>query len=268
MSNQPCFEPSVLEAACRVLGDTCDGLTGQEIGYVLADMRVEDPAASMTKWKRIFNALVLQQNKHQVGNHLLMFINRAMAPARFVQRPEQFHRMQDALNVALSLAGYAVDDEGRCVHASREKTVLGAVARVKRLKTTLEARGTHPQVFAYCTAELLAENYFHAVLEAVKGVAERLRQMSGLTIDGAELVNQALSTRAPIVALNSLRTETDISEQRGIGNLLVGLFGAIRNPTAHAPKVGWPMPEQDALDVFALVSFVHRKLDGATTFSG
>lgn len=254
----------MLEAVCRVLGDTGDGLTGQEIGYILADMEVEDPSAGMTKWKRIFNALALQQNKHQVGNHLIMFVNRAMAPARFVQRPEQFHRMQDGLNVALSLAGYAVNDQGKVVRTTQETTVAGAVARAKRLKSTLEARGTHSQVFAYCTAELLADNYFHAVLEAVKGVAERLRQMSGLTIDSAELVNQALSTKAPIIALNTLSSETEVSEQKGIGNLLVGLFGAIRNPTAHAPKVVWPMPEQDALDVFSLISFVHRKLDGAT----
>lgn len=46
-------------------------------------------------------------------------------------------------------------------------------------------------------------------------------------------------------------------------NLLVGLFGAVRNPIAHAPKVIWPMSEQDSLDIFALISFVHRKLDGA-----
>jgi len=264
MSHQPCFDTSVMEAACRVLGDTADGLTGQEIGHILADMGVEDPAAGMTKWKRIFNALALQQNKHQVGNHLLMFINRAMAPARFVQRPEQFHRMQDGLNVALSLAGFAVDDQGRSITTTRETTVSGAVARAKHLRTMLEARGTHAEVFAYCKAELLTENYFHAVLEAVKGVAERLRQMSGLTSDGAELVNEALSTKAPILSLNSLHTDTEVSEQKGISNLLVGLFGAIRNPAAHAPKVTWPMPDQDALDVFALVSFVHRKLDGAT----
>ncbi len=264
MNRLPCFEISILEAVCRVLGDTGDGLTGQEIGYILADMAVEDPTAGMTKWKRIFHALALQQNRHQVGNHLLMFVNRAMAPARFIQKPKQFQRMQDGLNVALSLAGYGVNDQGKVVRTTPETTVSGAVARAKRLKTTLEARGTHPQVFAYCTAELLAENYFHAVLEAVKGVAERLRQMSALTIDGAELVNQALSTKAPIIALNSLSTETEVSEQKGIGNLLVGLFGAIRNPTAHAPKAVWPMPEQDALDIFALVSFVHRKLDGAS----
>lgn len=264
MNPLPCIEVSVLEAVCRVLGDTANGLTGQEIGYVLSDMEIEDPAAGMTKWKRIFNALALQQNKHQMGNYLIMFVNRAMAPARFIQKPEQFQRLQDGLNMALSLAGYGVNDQGKVVRTTRETTVSGAVVRAKRLKTTLEARGTHPEVFAYCTAELLAENYFHAVQEAVKGVAERLRQISGLGIDGAELVNQALSTKAPIIALNSLSTETEVSEQKGIGNLLVGLFGAIRNPTAHAPKVVWPMPEQDALDIFAMVSFVHRKLDGAS----
>lgn len=47
------------------------------------------------------------------------------------------------------------------------------------------------------------------------------------------------------------------------GNILVGLFGAVRNPTTHAPKITWPMTEQDALDVLSLVSFAHRKLAGA-----
>ena len=131
------------------------------------------------------------------------------------------------------------------------------------MKSLLEARGTHAEVFVYCRAELLQENYFHAVLEAVKGLAERIRQMSGLTADGAELVNQVLSTKAPILAINSLKTETEVSEQKGIANLLVGLLGAVRNPTAHAPKVTWPMPEQDAMDILALISFVHRKLDVA-----
>jgi uncharacterized protein (TIGR02391 family) len=264
MEHIPCFDASVLEAACRVLGDTTDGLSGTEIGYVLAQMKVEDPGPGLTKWKRLFNALAEQQNSHQVGNHLLMFINRAMAPARFVQKPQQFSALQDDLNVVLSLAGYAVNDRGQVVHTTRETTVSGAIARAKRLKSSLEARGTHSEVFVYCTPELLAENYFHAVLEAIKGVAERLRNLSGLTCDGADLVSQAFSTKAPIIAINSLSTDTEISEQKGIGNLLIGLFGAVRNPAAHAPKVTWPMPEQDALDILALVSFVHRKLDGAT----
>lgn len=264
MSNIPCFDASVLEATCRVLGETTEGLTGTEIGSLLADMSLSDPTPSLTKWKRLFNALALKQNQVQAGNYLLMFINRAMSPVRFVRKPEQFRTLQDGLNVVMALSGYAVNDEGKVIHTTRETTVEGARARAKRLKETLERRGTHAQVFTYCTPELLAENYFHAVLEAIKGVAERLRQLSGLTCDGADLANQALSTKTPILAINGLKTDTEISEQKGIINLLVGLFGAVRNPAAHAPKVSWPMPEQDALDIFALVSFIHRKLDGAT----
>lgn len=261
MPRIPCFSPSHLEAACKVLADTTNGLKGDEIGYILADMGTPDPDQGITKWKRLFNALALAQNEHQVGNHLIMFINRALSPVRYTATPELFQWRRDGLNVVLSFAGYAVREDGKVVHTTPETTLEGARARAGRLKSLLEARGTHAEVFKYCRVELLEDNYFHAVLEAVKGLAQRIRDLSGLGMDGAELVNQAFSTKAPIIAVNSLQTETEVSEQKGIANLLVGVFGAIRNPTAHAPKVIWAMPEQDAIDVFALLSFIHRKLD-------
>lgn len=260
MANLPCFESAHLEAACKVLGDTANGLTGVEIGHILQEIGVPDPDSSLTKWKRLFNALAAIQNERQLGNYLVLFINRAMVPARYVTAPDLFGWRQDGLNVALAFAGYAVNENGTVVHTAREATLRGALARAGRLRQLLEARGTHPEVLKYCKAELLEKNYFHAVLEAVKGVAERLRRMSGLTNDGADLVNQVFSTKSPIVALNSLASETELSEQKGIANLLVGVFGAIRNPTAHAPKVVWPMPEQDAIDILGILSYVHRKL--------
>lgn len=263
MQRIPCFSASHLEATCKVLAGTTNGLKGDEIGYILADMGIPDPDSRITKWKRLFNALALAQNTHQVGNHVIMFINRSMSPVRYTAIPELFAWRRDGLNVVLSFAGFCVREDGKVIHSTPETTLEGARARAGRLKSLLEARGTHAEVFNYCRAELLEENYFHAVLEAVKGLAQRLRDLSGLTTDGAELVNTALSTKNPIIALNSLKTETDTSEQKGIANLLIGLFCAIRNPTAHAPKVMWAMPEQDAIDVFALLSFVHRKLDSA-----
>lgn len=263
MARLPCFEAAHLEALCRILGDTDRGLTGSEIEHGLRVVGIADTAPTMTKWKRLFNALVEAQNEHKVGNHTVKFINHAMAPARYVSKPEVFAWRQDNLNIALAFAGYAINDSGQVIHSTPETTVAGARSRAKRLVSALQLRGTHTKIFDYCREELLQDNYFHAVLEAVKGIAERLRQMSGLTSDGADLVNMALSTKNPILKLNSLASETELSEQRGIANLLVGVFGAIRNPTAHAPKVVWPMPEQDALDVFAILSYVHRKLDGA-----
>ena len=46
-------------------------------------------------------------------------------------------------------------------------------------------------------------------------------------------------------------------------NLLKGLYGTIRNPMAHNPRVEWDMTEQDALDILTTISLVHRKLDQA-----
>lgn len=44
-------------------------------------------------------------------------------------------------------------------------------------------------------------------------------------------------------------------------NLLIGLFGTVRNPLAHNSKVEWPMEESDAMDILTLASLIHRKID-------
>ncbi|MDI3485355.1 MAG: hypothetical protein PWQ50_575 [Methanolobus sp.] len=64
----------------------------------------------------------------------------------------------------------------------------------------------------------------------------------------------------PILAINSLRTETEKSEHKGFAMLLKGCFGAIRNPLAHEPKILWE-GEDDAADYLSLISLLHRKLD-------
>ena len=268
MDRIPPFNTAELEAACKILADTSNGLSGSEIGYLLQDIRAEDTDPSLTKWKRLFNALAHQQNKHQVGNHLVMFVTRALNPVRYANDAELFSWRRNNLNIVLALCGFHVREDGKVARVSRATSLSDAQARAAHLKQKLEHRGTHPEVFKYCSAELLQENYYHAVLEAVKGLAQRIRDLSGLTSDGADLVAAAFGVKAPIIAVNSLMTDTQISEQKGISNLLVGLFGAIRNPTAHAPKIAWSMTELDALDTFSLISFLNRKLDGATVNRG
>jgi uncharacterized protein (TIGR02391 family) len=90
-----------------------------------------------------------------------------------------------------------------------------------------------------------------SVFEATKGLAERIREMTGLTDDGARLVDQGpfgfKEAGLPVVALNTLRTESEWSEQSGLANLMKGVFGTFRNPAAHTPKIKWPVSEPDAL---------------------
>ena len=102
-----------------------------------------------------------------------------------------------------------------------------------------------------------------AVLEATKSVAEKIRKKTGLKSDGARLVQESLAGDSPLLRINALASESHCSEQRGFATLLIGMFGTFRNPTAHAPRISWKMHEEDALDLFTLASYAHRRLDGA-----
>ena len=151
------------------------------------------------------------------------------------------------------------------VVGSSATTISEAVARAGRLRAKLQRREVHAAVLKACRSELLEENYFHAVLEATKSLAERIRSLSGLNADGFDLVNQAFGTLdgAPLVAFNSLRSMSEDSEHRGLMQLMKGVFAVFRNPTAHELKTKWAVSEREAFDLLTMVSILHRRLDGA-----
>lgn len=64
-------------------------------------------------------------------------------------------------------------------------------------------RATHDAVFASCTTELLERNTFHAPLEATKGLADRVRFLTGYTIDGAKLATETLYESPGVVGFGS-----------------------------------------------------------------
>ena len=106
----------------------------------------------------------------------------------------------------------------------------------------------------------MQDNFFHAVFEATKGLAQRIRDQSRVQADGVALVDQVFSSTRPILAFNRLQTETEKSEHRGFAALLKGCFAAIRNPLAHQPRIHWER-EDNAADYLSLISLLHRKLD-------
>jgi uncharacterized protein (TIGR02391 family) len=217
----------------------------------------------MTKWKRLHNAFVERQNYSQNRRAILQFIREAMKPERYAKQPEHFEAMRANLNRALAFSGLAVSASGELNAVTRAETLLEAQRRADDLRADLTRRGVHPDVLRFCRAELVADNYFHAVLEATKSIADKLRAKSGLTEDGAKLVDATLCGSAPRVAINELTTESQRSEQSGFANLIKGVFGMFRNPTAHEARVLWAMNKEDAEDLLSLASLIHRRLDAA-----
>ncbi|TDD34216.1 TIGR02391 family protein [Actinomadura sp. KC06] len=268
-SLHPPWSSDVVQAVADVLASTgWPGLSNAEITRLLGMVRVADVEAP-NKRTRLWAALLNQQHRDQASNCIIRFITEAMAPGRFIQDQRRFDALRDGLTEALSLVGLRVNEQGKVARAAATATTLDEVARMAgRLRTELARRGVHPEVLRYCEEELLRKSLFHAVFEATKGVSERLRQMSGLSGDGAGLVDQCFGAAAgaPVVRINAYGTESEISEHRGFANLLRGIFGTFRNPPAHTPRAtaGWALTEPDALDLCSMLSLVHRRLDAAT----
>lgn len=255
------IDGSILEGICKILGHTNDGLTGTEIPKFLAEVGVIDTDPGLTKWKRLYNALGNNQNKVNASNNILKFINKTMAPARFIGKGELHEHMRFELNKLLSFVGLQLMASGKFLPTTLTTTIFEAEQKANRFKSKLEQRNTHPKIFEYCKAELLAQNYFHSVFEAVKSIAEEIRKKANLTLDGAELIDKALSVTNPLIKINSLQTETEQSEQKGFSNLIKGVFGMFRNTTAHTPKVIWEITEDEALDIMTIISLIHKKLN-------
>ena len=259
----PLFTAAELEAIAYALGDTNSGLTGREIEFLINASQMVDPGPD-TKARRLYNAFAESQNSRQARTHILAFIRKAMAPARYAREPGRYEPIRANLNRALAFAGLVVDDSGTLSSVARAANLPEAQRRANELRRDLEGRGVHADVLAFCRAELLAEDYFHAVQEAVKSVAAKLRVRTGLTDDGATLVDRSLGGTPPMLAINSLASGSHRSEQSGFANLVRGTFGMFRNPTAHEPRIHWPMTIADAEDLLTLVSMIHRRLDAAT----
>ena len=260
------FDPGQLEGLCKILGETAGGLSGSEISQLLRTSQIDDPQPTLTKWRRLFEALLHCQQQERCGNCVVKFIEAACTPARYAGRQAAFEARRDELNFVLALCGYELGHNGKLRPADRAATLTEAGQRAGRLRAELLKRTVHPDVLSFCRAELLQDNYFHAVLEATKSVAEKIRSKSGVHGDGGQLAQEALGlgkAGMPYLAFNSLQTKTEQDEQVGLMNLIVGMFGAFRNTTGHAPKVSWPVNEQDALDLLTLASFLHRRLDSA-----
>lgn len=199
--------------------------------------------------------------KTLAGNNVIKFITLTMAPERYVQNKELFKTRQEGLNRVLALGALELQEDGKLHRVKKAETLSDAVLRANRFKSQLEQRNTHVDILKFAKSEIIKDNYFHAVLESMKSITAKIREKTGYYADGAPLVDAVFSVKNPVLKINDLKTQSQIGEQKGFANLLKGLYGTFRNPTAHEPKVDWDMTEQDALDILTTISLVHRKLD-------
>lgn len=263
-----------LKAICDVLGHTTQGLTKNELMQLLqqSEMVVVDDGSSrdgytytygLNKSKWLFNCFVEEINKQQTFNKIFDFIAKALNPINYVtgtNRDKYNYRFEE-INKVLLFIGLEITMNGKLVQVVKAQSLDEVDRRVNNLKKQLYNRAIHGQVEKYCIKDYLRKDYYDAVFEAAKGLAQRVREITGLTLDGGKLFQTAFAKNDPHIFFNTLKTDSEISEFTGLKELLEAIMHLVRNPAAHTPKVNWRMDEIKALDILTMISFAHKYLD-------
>jgi uncharacterized protein (TIGR02391 family) len=256
----PPMSDGVLIGIAQAIGEH---YSGSQIDNLLRAAHLDGSEVS-TKWRRVHDVFVREQASTGSGNCVIALLRQAVVPQSWASYPAGFTSLRDSVNRHLAFEGLRVREDGRVARIKVATTIGEAAASTsRRLHDELVRRGVHSEVFRYCAQELVAEDCFTAVFEAVKGLANRIREMAGVDLDGGHLVDEVFGGSTPRVALNTLRTETERNEQRGLASLMRGAISAFRNPAAHEPKILWHVSEPDALDLLTMLSLIHRRLDTA-----
>lgn len=99
-----------------------------------------------------------------------------------------------------------------------------------------------------------AENYTGAILDAIFKLTDTIRNKTGLEGDGASLIGQAFSGDDPRIKLNKLQTDSEKDIQKGMQEILRGIYAGIRNPRSHDSMT------DDKVSADAIITFINYLL--------
>jgi uncharacterized protein (TIGR02391 family) len=148
--------------------------------------------------------------------------------------------------------------EGRLVIGERTRDSDGVLTPKGR---DVRLAGLHPTIREVARPYVESEHPGAAIFEAAKAVSVRVKQMSGLDIDGTDLMAKAFGGDTPRILLGDLSTTTGRDEQEGYRLIFMGTMRAIRNPKAHEPFEN--LPSDEAFERLGLLSLLMHKLDEA-----
>lgn len=134
----------------------------------------------------------------------------------------------------------------------------------------------HPRVREIARKYFEGERYVGAVLEACAVLNERLKSKSGvLNADEVQLVDLVLMDplsakppRTPRLRFNDvLDSKSGMNDQRGVSQILRGVFQAFRHPKGHLPEDDplLRLSPYEALEQLVTISYLIRRIDAATT---
>ncbi len=253
------LEELILEAVATVSRDGWVQLSVEDLQNQIRKLDSESNGAP-------FIALVEAMMALELAG--LLSIQKREGPSRF---PLRYDRavLRDDLSKQFYFGGEAF--ELRLTHKARKvlDRVRPTTAGSKSTKTASDRRirraiyGFHPEIERVSGQLFRDGHYKQAALEAYIRVIDEVKKRSGLNDDGDSLMNRAFGCerQVPIIQFNSLQTEAERDEQKGIMFLFKGIVG-LRNSKAHSNTL-FNDPRR-AHEYLALASLLMRLLEIAT----
>ena len=243
--------PKFDELALRNFADVLAGvLTHSKITDMLTLCNIPQ-AEGTNKPDRIFYAFKSVQDRNGCGNNVIDFILKTIAPKRYDDN-KQFEIHRAAINEKLLYEGYEINEKGEILQCKKAQTITEAKERSQKIKTKIRGMNIHSEITKYCDEEV------------AKSVFDRMRKMTGIQQDGADLVNACFAmgkSGIPVLALNRLESVSEQSEQKGFVNFCIGFYGLYRNPKAHNARVNEDVKLEQFAEVLVVASIIHERLD-------
>jgi uncharacterized protein (TIGR02391 family) len=148
--------------------------------------------------------------------------------------------------------------EGLISRLEEKRTELGTNVP-SRARAAFEGLDFHPRIAGAAIDTYRDEHYREAVLNGAIALVNFVKEKSRKhDLDGASLMRTVFSPKAPVLAFNDLKDQTDLDEQEGLMHLFEGAVLALRNPRAHGLADDSP---KQALNSLVLLSMLAEKVE-------
>jgi uncharacterized protein (TIGR02391 family) len=245
-----------LEEIARSIGAT---YTPAQLPRYLHDSGIPDeslpPSVEGDKWSYVFDVLsALHEGGSAARRTLREFIG-GWLDGRYHAPPAI--QVRKRIVALLGQQGWHVRD-GRLVIGERLFAEPGTVTPLGR--DALLA-GLHADI-RQVIDRFVEDHLDVAIFESFKAINNRVKQKTGLDLDGSKLMDEALGKSNPMIVFADQSTQTGQDIQQGLHFMFKGAVQGIRNPDAH--EQFQLLDEQEGLEELAFASMLMRKLDAAT----
>lgn len=250
------------ERTSEALANAFTVLTHRDIDKFLSECYIEIKHGNNKK-EKLFYSFRNEKEKSNSSEKVLSFIQKVLNPLNYIDddKRNSYDSILETINKILIMHGLRISEEGKITFTEKTNNLKEIDKKINGLKNKLKQRGIHSEVLRYCKEDYLRKDYYDAVFEASKSLADRVRNITGLNDDGSKLFQTVFNKNNPCIVLNTLETESEKNEFNGLRELLECISHLVRNPAAHTPKINWKTNEDEALDVLSVVSFAHKYLD-------